>query len=100
MGTAFLLADGGVTAAATVLEEAVRPHAAYRKPLKLLADMLMQAGEAEEKGGQRRGGGGGGGSSIVVLYSLPDDCWDVLPLTYQGVGGKKGGKGKAGGPRR
>lgn len=95
----LLLAENGAAGGVSTLEQAMKPqHSGYRKPLKLLAEALVQATtEAEDRG---KKGGSSGGGSVVVVYSLQDDAFDVLPVGIgQGGASKKTtakGGGKAG----
>jgi histidyl-tRNA synthetase len=78
------------------MEEFLREHAHFKRPLKHLLDALQQM-EDEDLLSQSRststsgGKGSKGGSSmaqpngprLVFIYSLPDDLFDVLPLHAQ-----------------
>lgn len=86
---------------------------AHKRSLKLLAEALEEEERKQMRGGGggggqgRRGGGGGGGGGSVYVYSVLEDCFDVVPLLggrgrgHVGVGGGGGGGGmKRGGEKR
>ncbi len=79
---------------------------AHKRSLKLLAEALKEEERRYKTGGHstpsgRKGGGGGGGTGgmTVYVYSVVEDCVDVVPLGHVGGGGR-GGSGGGGGPRR
>eukprot|EP00624_Nannochloropsis_granulata_P000921 evm.model.NODE_14053_length_24851_cov_29.928293.7 len=79
---------------------------AHKRSMKLLAEALEEEERKQLRGGGgggqgRKGGGGGagsgGGGGSVYVYSVLEDCFDVVPLLggrgrgHVGLGGGGGG---------